>query len=411
MKTKKQRNIGVERYHIMYALMGIAVLLPLGSKVIMSGGMMAEWIARVEELAAGFQAGHLYLFPSAETLAATGSGVKGMDSNVWFFLPGAVYWLSGNMALTYRIYMLLVQVGTLAAAILMFQRIFAQRDTKLPMFFGVLLYMTCPYRIFLSYDLADLSQTAAWMLLPLYLWAVWGILKEKGKRSLNILIAAFALAGIGYADVVYFLTAAGVTMLAGLFGKKVWTLVSVAAGGVIFLPGVYRLVQYLFLDGFWELGIPLKSIMPEGYRFGQFFSSYAFRDSHPGMGLGMLMCILAGLWLGFVENRRASRENKIFMLLSVLFAVLSLSRFPWDIVQRLGGWALKLVSLLDTPAVFWGMACLCLCVPAACGVNGISKHENRRIAVIVPVVVMIACLGLCVYQCGVLLCQRPHMNL
>ena len=45
------------------------------------------------------------------------------------------------------------------------------------------------------------TLTAAWMLLPLYLWAVWEILKEKGKGSLNVLIAAFALAGIGYADV------------------------------------------------------------------------------------------------------------------------------------------------------------------------------------------------------------------
>ncbi len=410
MKTKKQRNTGTKLYCIVYVLIGIAVLLPIWGNGIMSGGIMAEWIARVKELAAGFQSGHLYLFPSAETLAA-GSGVKGMDSNIWFFLPGVMYWWSENVVLTYRIYMLVVQMGTLGAAILMFQRIFAYRDTKLPIVFGVLLYMTCPYRIYLSYDLADFSQTTAWMLLPLYLWAVLGILEEKGKRSPNILIAAFALAGIGYADVVYFLTAAGVTVLVGLFGKKWWTFAAVAAGGGMFLPGVYRLVQYLFLGGFGELGMPLKSIMPEGYRFGQFFSSYAFRDSHPGMGLGMLMCVLAGLWLGFVENQRASRENKIWMILSVLLAVLSLSCFPWDIVQRLGGWALKLVSLLETPAVFWGMASVCLCVPAAGAVDGISKHENRRMAAMIPGIVMIACLGLCVYQCSVLMCQRPHMSL
>ncbi len=405
MRIEKQRNKGMKRLLILYVLLGIAVLFPVVSSYVMSGERMPEWTARVEELAAGFQSGHLYLFPSAQTLAA-GNGVKSMDSNMWLFLPGAVYWISGNLALTYRIYMLVVQMGTLGAAILMFHRVFGRKDAEMSRFCGVLLYMTCPYRIFVSYDLADFSQVAAWMLLPLYLWAVIGIVKGEGKRSVNILTAAAALAGTGYASVVYFLAAAGVSVLAGLFGRKLWVLVSAAAGGGVFLPGVWRLVSYVFLDGFGDLGIPLKSIMPEGYRFGQFFGSYVFRDSHPGMGLGMLICVLSGVWLGVVERKRVLGENKIFMLLSVLFAVISLSCFPWDIVQRLGSWALKLVSLLDTPAVFWGMACLCLSVPTACAVDGISRHENRRTAAAVPVMVMAACLCVCVYQCGMLICRN-----
>ena len=306
MRIEKQRNKGMKRLLILYVLLGIAVLFPVVSSYVMSGERMPEWTARVEELAAGFQSGHLYLFPSAQTLVA-GNGVKSMDSNMWLFLPGAVYWISGNLALTYRIYMLVVQMGTFGAAILMFHRVFGRKDAEMSRFCGVLLYMTCPYRIFVSYDLADFSQVAAWMLLPLYLWAVISIVKGEGKRSVNILTAAAALAGTGYASVVYFLAAAG----------------------------VWRLVSYVFLDGFGDLGIPLKSIMPEGYRFGQFFGSYVFRDSHPGMGLGMLICVLSGVWLGVVERKRVLGENKIFMLLSVLFAVISLSCFPWDIVQRL----------------------------------------------------------------------------
>lgn len=402
MRIEKQRNKGMKRLLILYVLLGTAVLFPVVSSYVMSGEGMPEWTARVEELAAGFQSGRLYLFPSAQTLAA-GNGVKGMDSNMWLFFPGAVYWISGNPALTYRIYMLLVQIGTLGAAVLMFHRVFGRKDAEMPRFCGVLLYMTCPCRIFLSYDLADFSQIAAWMLLPLYLWAVIGIAKEEGKRSVNILTAAVALAGTGYADVVYFLTAAGVSVLVGLFGRKLWVLVSAAAGGVIFLPGVWRLVSYVFLDGFGELGIPLKSIMPEGYRFGEFFNFYVFRDSHPGMGLGMLICVLSGIWLGFVERKRAKGVNRVFTFWAVLFALLSLSRFPWDMVQRLGSWALRLVSLLDTPAVFWGMACVCLSVSAAGAVDEIGRHENRRMAAAVPVMVTIACLCVCVYQCGLLM--------
>ena len=440
---------------VMCVLAGAVALLPVSCDYILSGVRAAEWLARVEELAAGFREGQFVLFPSAETLAKAGAGAGGMNSNLWFVLPGILYWLTGNLVAAYRVYMVLIQAGTLFGSVLFFRRVFQGEKGRTPAFFGVLLYMTCPYRIYACYDLGDLSQAVAWMLLPLYAWAVAGILEEsslegaevleesslegaevlegsslrgketlegsslEGKRSLSgrrklwfVLAGALALAGLGYGDVIFFVTAAGITLLAAAVSRRLLPLICTAGGALLFLPGLARLYGYLFQEGFQELGLFLGSIMPQGYSLGQYFSSYAWRDGHPGMGLGMIICLMAAVWLGFVEGEKEERKVcRVFQGLAAFLALLSFNYFPWDHVQRLGLWALKLVSLVRTPAVFWGMAFFALCVPAAGGMDRISKKENRLAAFVVPVLVLTVCLGLCIYQCGMLIYDKVPVEL
>lgn len=407
MEEKKRRCL----YLILCVLALIAALFPVGSSTVMSGGIILEGIARIEEIALGFHTGQVYLFPAAGALTSTGIMTNAMNSNLWLLLPGLIYRLSENIVLAYRVYMILIQVGTLLAAMMFFQRIFEKAETRISAYFGILLYMTCPYRIYVCYDWANLSQAAAWMLLPLYAWAVAGIVRKRNFRDL--LVAALTLAGIGYADAVFFVILTVLTLLVVLIVRKPWIIVTVATGGVLFLPGVYRLARYLFLGDFADWNIPLQSIMKNGYHFGQYFQSYVYREGHPGMGLGMLISLLTGLWLIFVKGIKNAKECKacsLFTGLSVFLTLLSLYYFPWDIFQRLGGWSLKLISLMETPAVFWGLALAGMCIPAACAVDQISKDENKVIAFAVPVMVVLACIGICVYQCNMLTDSRVPLN-
>lgn len=411
MKRKSEESKKAYLYRALYIVTVAAALFPVSCNYIMSGGIVTEWIARMQELGAGIQERHLWLFPSSETIVSVGIRANAMNSNLWFWVPGFLYRWSGNIVLAYRIYMTGIQVGTFFASCLLFKRVFAKGETELPVFFGTLLYMTCPYRIYVCYDLANLSQAAAWMVLPLYLWAVWGIAAGE-KKFWNVAVAAFAMAGIGYADTVFFITALGMTLLAGVISRKIRLFVSAAGGIVLFLPGLQRLARYVFLDHYYELDMPLQSIMPSGYRIGQFFSSYSFRDGHPGMGLGMLVCLLALIWIRFVENMKESnKESKICLAGAFFFVLLSTCYFPWDIIQRIGKWGLKTVCLIGTPAVFWGMAFLCLCVPAADTMGKIGKHENKKIAFAVPVIVWIACICICVYQCNMITYHRVPLEL
>ena len=334
-----------------------------------------------------------------------------MDSNLWFFPAGILYKVSGRMVLTYRIYMLVLQICTLLFAKLFFERLFADSETKLPAFFGVLLYMTSPYRIYVCYDLADMSAAVVWMILPLYAWSMSGLFLG-GRRWRDIVGASLSLAGIGYAETIYFFIMIGVTVFALLYFKKALPLAALAVGTVLFFPVLYRLAQYLFLDAYNELGMPLRTIMESGYRFGQFFSSYAFRENHPGMGLGIFICLLAGLWLWFVAGgEKTGKRERFFIVLSVILLLFSLRYFPWDFVQRLGDWALKLGSLINTPAIFAGLAWSCLCIPAAASVDRMYRQENKLLADAVPLVVLLACLGLCVYQCNMLTYSRLPMDI
>ena len=403
MEIKLGQNNRIYLYRILCVLTAVAALLPVACSYIMSGGIVTEWMGRVEELTVR----PLQLFPSAETFANTGVRVNAMNSNMWFFLCGLLYRLSGNMVLTYRIYMLAVQVGTLFFSKIFFERFFCDRSTRLPAFFGMLLYMTCPYRIYVCYDHADLCMAAAWMLLPLYAWALLGLVRRDKRVWIDMVVAAISLAGVGYANVIFFLTLFGVTMLIVLCFRTVLPAVAAAAGAVFFLPGMYRLMKYLFTDAYQGLNLSVQPIMSKGYRIGQFFSTYAFREEHPGMGIGMLACLLVGLWLSFVGGSRRRGKKEHFVIgIALVFLLLSTRYFPWDVAQRMGVWAMKLVALINTPAVFCGLAWGCLCIPAAGSVERISEHENKTMAFAIPVFVLIACLGVCIYQCNMLTYSR-----
>lgn len=405
MEMKLKQTNDQYLYRIVIAVTAIATLLPVACNYIMTGGIIYEWIARIEELAL-----ELRLFPSTDTFLGMWSRENAMDSNLWFFPAGIIYRISDKLVLTYRIYMLVIQICTLFFTKLFFERLFADRKTKLPAFFGILLYMTSPYRIYVCYDLADLSGAVVWMVLPLYAWAALGLLLGSRRRR-DIVTASLALAGIGYADIVYFFILIGVTIFAVLYFKKALPFITMMAGTILLIPVLYRLFRYLFLDAYLELEIPVRTIMQNGYRFGQFFSSYAFRENHPGMGLGIFICLLSGLWIWFVaDGEKVQRRERFFIVLSAILLLLSLRFFPWDYVQRLGVWSLKLVSLINTPAIFAGLAWNCLCIPAAASVDRMSGQENKLIAHAIPLMVLLACIGLCVYQCNMLTYSRFPMN-
>lgn len=410
MKTGKRDN-GAWLYGVLCWMTVITASFPIACNYIMSGGRVTEWVARVEELAAGFHSGKLYFFAQMGTLADTGIWINGVNSNFWLFLPGFLAWTTGDTVAAWRIGMLLIQTGTMTAAMLFFREVFAKKESRLSVFFGILLYMTCPCRIFVCYDLADFFQAVSWMLFPSYMWAVLRVFEGNGGWK-QILFMGVALAGIGYANTIFFLTLFGMTLLVSVCLKKFKGILGLTAGVLFAFPGLYRLGIYVIGRGFPEFDVVLHSIMSKGYYPGQYFSSYFWRADHPGMGLGMFICFLAVLWMRFVKGEREGEKRcRIFTGMSVFFMILSSCYFPWDLVQRLGNWALKLVSLIDTPALFWGMAYLGFCVPAADGIDRVSRSNDKLAAFAVPLMVLLVCAGVCIYQCNMLTYTRPPVIL
>ena len=247
--------------------------------------------------------------------------------------------------------------------------------------------------------------------MPLYGWALLGMSKRE-KIVLNLAVGALALAGIGYAHVVSFVILCGAGLLVGLCSRKWLILAACASSAVLFLPGLYKLMKYLFLNGYEELQLPIRMIMENGYRLGECFTVYTWKAGHPGMGMGLMIALGAGLWMAFVKGKREEQPHIRWFLPVALFAVvLGLRYFPWDLVQRVGVWALKFVSLMETPGIFVGLAYGLLCVVGASCTDRISREEDSVVSKVVPLLILLFCVGLCVYQCNTLTYNRLPMEL
>ncbi len=395
METQKSQSAYL--YKALAVVITAVCLLPVSCNYILQGGRIGEWITAVENVAAG-------------------TAQISVRSNFWLLVPGLLQRLFGNIVLTYRVWMLLLQAGTAIFAGMFFLRIFAQGEDKLSALLGFLLYMTSPYRIYVSYDSAEIFRVIVYMLLPLYGWAFWGIFKGR-RRSIGILTGALALAGIGYAEPAFFPVVLGLSLVAGLVAKKLPVLAMSGLGSFCFLPGLLRLFRYLFSESPNEVLPQPELIMDKGYRFGEFFTSYAWRDGHPGMGLGMLVCLMSGLWLLLTdrgeEGARSARDTgiRLVTLTAIFLCVLSLRYFPWDILQRLGKWSLRLVTLFETPSLFWGLAYSLLCITGAYGIGRLRKKLPEPPATALPLLVLLFCIGCAIYQCNTLTFERIPMPL
>lgn len=391
----------------------LLTLLPLWNGCLPDNRMNSEWSIRIQELSAGFSRRQLYLYPSPELFINSGIYDNIMNSNFWLLFPALVYFFTGRLLLARNLFMILLQLGTLITAALFFNYLFtdrppAARDQKspvnLPVAAGIVLYMTCPYRIFLCYDVSNLFEAIVWMLLPLYVMMLAHLLSQQRAKIITVLLSSFLLAGIGYSHLILYLTIAALTCLAGILLRKFRLLLPVLFSTVITLPCLYRLAAYLFGNFAAGWNLPLQSIMKNGYLPGQFFSSYAFRDGHPGMGLGLLTCLFAGIWLSFVAGQKiSSRLYRPALVLFLLLTLLSLSSFPWDLVQRLGLWALKLVSLIGSPAIFWGLGLAVFALPAALIIEYIRQQESKWAAMLLPYTALLLSAGICLHQCYTLM--------
>lgn len=393
---KKNQENSNKIYYFLYFIIVAITMLPLICGYVMQGSAIEEWAVRVQEVS---------LFPSLETILKTDSRTNALHSGLWFLPSSVLYTVTNNLYYSYTFQMFFFQIGTVFSSYLMFYRIFSEEEDKRVVFFGVLLYMTCPYRLYCCYDAGDLFQVAAWMIVPVYVWAVTGIIKK--KKWMNIFIAACALAGIGYANSIYFLAATGLSVLI-MFFFKAWKIVfSLAGGCIFFVPGLFHLAQYLFTDKYNDVNLSLQSIMPSGYVIGDYFAFFVYREGRPGIGFGLLFALLSGLWLIFVTGKwEKSKVCRIFFIFTVLLILFSLKYFPWDYVQRIGSFGLKLVSVIGTPVVFGGMAQLILCIPAALSAFRISKTENHYIAKGISLLILFSVLVWCIYFSNTLTYQR-----
>lgn len=122
------------------------------------------------------------------------------------------------------------------------------------------------------------------------------------------------------------------------------------------------------------------SIAQNGYSVGELLSLFTYPEEKPGLGLWLALSLVAGLWLWYVKGiKSAGKITVLYTIAALLLTLASLHFFPWDLLQRIHPVCLKLISMLRTPAVFYALAQIALCIPGACSVGALCLHFQKRL--------------------------------
>lgn len=345
-------------------------------------------------------------------------------------LPLFWWWRNG---LLYTGKILLIQIIAVVGSYFMFRELYRN---KLAVLLGVTLYVTSPWRFDMCYVQNRLLLSGVWALVPLYLYFLLRLKRaEKGRKKWlqSVLPAAVILAVIGYGSDVMFCLMAAFTLLAMLVLCRTEALWVLAGGVFLWFPGNVNFLRYLFAQSPIDIGVPIQNIVPKGYVVLDYFTSFVYQAGRPGLGLGLLLLLgVLSYWYMVHGNVNMTREIKAFGVAGCLCLFAATRFFPWELVQRLGGWTLKFVSLMETPALFVGFAVLFLPVAAVAiadvlaqtqeaaavtdraereqegivsvAVAEVAEEEKEQLAAVGSLVISwIAAIGIAVYQCYVLL--------
>lgn len=391
---------------VIYILILVVSSLPLACGYVMEGGDILLWLARVEEVKDNLQAQRFLLFPSSELITAYDGQFSALNSNLWLLIPAIMRFLGASITTSYRLYMLFLNLISIMSVHMMMGELFQKKSSVL---LGVLLYMTCPYRIYILYDKADLGMAAAWALIPFVIGGIIRVLQTNVTWK-KVIMIAMAVAAVGYADGILLLFLSGIIVLGIIRYKKVQGLIPIVIGWILYLPGAANWLSYLMTGGMEEWNLPIRTIGGQGYALGQFFSAWTYRPDCPGFGLGLMCGLGFCIWSWFTDNNTRSQYNFCAFLMCFLL-LLSWKGFPWDIVQRLGDPFLRLISLMETQGIGFGFASLVACVPAVCGVECVIKQQRMEGKAFVVLVITFAAVGVAVYICNSLTYYRTPMFL
>lgn len=281
------------------------------------------------------------------------------------------------------------QLVTAGTACCMFRCIIGEKDKNRKLSrksiavltMGTLIYLLLPEHVNVVIHNRDWTQILLWMLIPVLAAALMKMAStEKKIRKCCFGMAAVLVMGlIGRMDGVAGLTVLFLICVAGICRKQWQYPVIGTLGTVMAYPTYITWKHWLFDGSFAESGLEYGSIMYKGYSIGGLFSTYFHRNGDPGMGILLLGCIMVLIYSAFVKGRKLFDGPDVIWLASAgLLTVMSLRYFPWDLVQRMGSWALGLVTLIRTPTVFFTYAQMILCVMCVVKIDKITKWREAE---------------------------------
>lgn len=332
-------------------LMGLFVSLPLFVSGINIGHDLRFHLMRIEGIAEELKNGVFPVRMSSLWMDGYGYPVSVYYGDFLLYVPALLRIAGFSVEICYKLYVLLINLGTAAISYFCFKSIF--QDEKIA-FAAAFAYVTASYRLVDMYIRSAVGEYSAMMFLPLAALAFYRICTEKNVRKERICENALLLcAGMSGVIGTHILTAEMVLLVLVFLCLVLWKRVmQKSAVKTILLAALESLGLSLcflvpFLDYYKNVdakineavaGETVKKIQSGGTYIAQYF---AFFQNPFGLnstevdermlltpGVVLMAALLAGAFLWFYK--KGSRE--IYFLTAVSAAVLFLASdlFPWD---------------------------------------------------------------------------------
>lgn len=284
---------------------------------------------------------------------------------------------SKDLTLIEKGVMFFSQYVSFFASILFFKELFKDED-EYKTFFGVLLIAVSPYRFFICFSEKEKLTALAVSLIPLYAFFVLKAIKNVKIKIVFCILAGIALALIGMLHFPILTVLIFVSITLVFVYKAPLVLLTIALGFGLSIPFTLDTLKYLLFGGFDELNYSCASIMPYGYRFGSYFNTFMNIDSNPGFGIGLIVCLLAGVWNTISDSKKVRSKTDYYMfIMGILFMLTASKKFPWEYVQRIASPLLRYVGIWRTPTFFAGLAGFFLSVIGAKAIGSLG-HRNEH---------------------------------
>jgi hypothetical protein len=300
-----------------------------------------------------------------------------------FLLPSALLRMAGfTVSFCWNFYGILSSVAVVLVSYYSFRRIFGTSRTAL---FSTALYALSVIHFYKMAEASALGEGTAMIFLPLILCGFYGALMEEiGSREQRF---SFLPLGIGFAGILqsHVLTteitvAVSVLLVCSLLprlfeagGKRFLSLLGGA--GLALGLSLWFVVPFLdyYLTQNWHIrNVFGRKIQERGLQAAQLYTNFWTGDGEVfggGMyhafpaGLGLVIPLGMLLYLGRQILRKNDRDARNAfalrcLILGLLLSVMTLSIFPWDRIQSLGGPLQAMVSSLQFPNRLLGWATL-----------------------------------------------------
>lgn len=342
------------------------------------GQDLAFHLLRIEGIADGLRQGEFPVRMQSRWIDGYGYPVSVFYGDILLYVPAMLRLAGFTILEAYKIFVILINLGTILISRYAFGRIFEKRST---VWLCTMAYVLSAYRLVDVYIRQAVGEYSAMMFLPLVALAVYGIYTadEKDWRNYKKNGSYLAIGMTGLLHTHMLSMEMTVIVLAGLcvlFLKKTFRKNSIRVYVKAIMLTLCLNAFYLvpFADYFltvpvkaaWGTG-GIKTIQMEGASVSQYVAffqdpfgyAYSFGDSLLSLTPGLLLMAAFAYGIFRMVTKKSNKMITILTLLSALMLFVSSNLFPWNwIACHVPGGGL--LCQVQFPWRYLSMACVLL---------------------------------------------------